>query len=72
MRIKAGTLRKISDISALTLIQLTKKMLFSRRVTKCTVSASHVTKYILTAFCVSGTTRDTEHTEILNLVFQDL
>lgn len=60
MKIKAGTLMKISNISALTLIQLTKKMLFSREVTKCMVSVSCVNKYILNDFCGSATTRDEE------------
>ena len=72
MRIKAGTSMKISDNSALILIQLTKKMLFSREVTKCMVSVSHVIKYIPTVFCVSGTTRDTKYIEIANQAFQDL
>lgn len=60
MRTKAGTLMKISDISALTLIQLTKKMLFSREVTKCMVSVSSIIKYILNAFYGSDTVRDEE------------
>lgn len=72
MRIKAGTSMKTSDNSALTLTQLTKKMLFSKEVTKCTVSVSHVIKYIPTAFGVSGTIRDTKHTKIASQAFQDL
>lgn len=58
MRTKAGTLTKISDISALTPIQLTKKMLFSKEVTKCMVSISRVVTYVPNAFCVSDTMRD--------------
>lgn len=58
MRIKAGTLMKISDISALTLTQWTKKMPFSRGATKCTVSVSRIIKYTLSAFCVSDTMRE--------------
>lgn len=63
---------KISDISALTLIQLTKKTLSSREVTKCMVSVSHVIEYVPSAFSISGTTRDAINTEVSNLVFQDL
>lgn len=58
MRIKAGTLMKISDISALTLIQLTKKMLFSGEVTKCMVSISCVVKYVPNVFCASDIMRN--------------